>query len=228
MGGLDEVMGSNGALDVVGHLHEVSAGAYPLEIEIGGARVRAWLAPPTADRRSVGVWVNQPGDPPLAPLCAVVRVSYVIDGRPFGFLSTVIGRLDATRWVLAVPRSLDRGDRRGTRRVPISEEDGLRLRIDLGLDEPVVVCPRDLSCGGLSFSLPAALAPVEGTALPLRLLLGGESSIPLLVAVANVRADPGSPEGVVVGCRIIGASAFDQAALARVIVDLGRLGAEVA
>jgi hypothetical protein len=33
---------------------------------------------------------------------------------------------------------------------------------------------------------------------------------------------------VVVGCRIIGASAFDQAALARVIVDLGRLGAEVA
>ena len=67
MGGHEEVVGANGALDVVAHLHEVSAGAYPLEIEIGGARVRAWLAPPTADRRSVGVWVNQPVGPPPAP-----------------------------------------------------------------------------------------------------------------------------------------------------------------
>ena len=145
----------------------------------------------------------------------------------YSYLTAVAEVMDRNRWRLEFPRTIERNEQRiaARHRMGSSPTGGFRLRLDIdGSQYNQAIF--DMSTGGLGFIFdPSAIPITEGRALAANICLPDNSTIPVLIEIANVRPMGGGRKECIAGSSFIGLASSDHAILARALSDWGRRSA---
>jgi len=130
-----------------------------------------------------------------------VRLDVQRSEATWAFYTDTFGSDEDGHWILERPRVLRRQeDRRVHTRIPLAEDDGMRLTVPGSEACPVV----DLSKGGLAFRCDL-LSPWARMRIPFmaHLDVAEVGSIPVRVEIRNLRLDPAGSQTRLAGARIL-------------------------
>ncbi len=146
---------------------------------------------------------------PGTPVC----VEYTGPGDQYRFYSEVLS-VEPRGLRIALPRAVERNDRRLTERHPVPANAGFEFRAT-GLPDAPVFGVHDLSTGGMAlFDMPTP-APVSGDLMTGDLCLPGEEPIPMCLEVRHLQLRRGQ---LLLGSRITAITTLGRGRLAKFLV----------
>ena len=149
---------------------------------------------------------------------APVRADYEATADRYAFFSEVVEVVGPMCWKLARPTTVERKDKRLSRRIRVAGEQGFSLHLQVG-KELVQFSLTDMSAGGLGFTFdPAKSDLVAGQVLPGTLQMPGHRAVEVKLEIRHVRAGEGSH---VAGSRFRQVAYADRMALRRLVAAWG-------
>ncbi len=199
--------------EVVSHLFYAAAEIGAAVVELAGQPVEGVLAMPDPKTGTFAFFVAE-GQALRAPpeAGAVVRVRYVQGNANYAFLTVLAELTGPRRWELRFPRSVERNERRAAERRRVSGRAGISLQ-QLAPTARVIAL-YDLSVSGVGLIVSRADRTMRpGNKISGLLRLPGGADLDLRLEIRHSRPLPGDREAVIVGCRALGLSPADEAAL---------------
>jgi hypothetical protein len=175
------------------HLEFASGVIQVCVLSVGGQQVFGQMGPPDpvtgvfefkAHGRLEGIVIPpRPGAP--------VRVDYEAVADRFAFFSEVLDVRSPLSWRLARPTTVERKDKRLSRRIQIDGDSGFSLHLQIG-KELVVFPLKDLSAGGVGFGFDQSKTPLDtGNVLPGTLQIPGHRAVEVKLEIRHVRQNDG-------------------------------------
>lgn len=149
---------------------------------------------------------------------AAVRADYEAVADRYAFFSEVVAVSGPMCWKLAPPTTVERKDKRLSRRIQVANEKGFSLHLQVG-KELVAFQLSDMSAGGLGFSYDPEKTPLDaGHVLPGTLQIPGHRAVEVKLEIRHVRPVGGAH---VAGARFRQVAYADRMALRRLVAAWG-------
>lgn len=204
--------------DIQAHLIYASSEIPSAVLTVANLQVHGRLAPPEEDAGQVAFIVDSSLDglvnPP--PPGRALKVEYEGNEDAFTFFSEMVGTDLLKRWVIALPRTVERTNQRLVARhiVAGNPEFGLTVQIRTGRQS---VALRDVSNAGLSFSVHSGDAPAPGSIAEGTLEVPGLQAVEISMEIRHVRPVPGNASRSLVGVKFVQLPHAERTALARAL-----------
>lgn len=198
--------------DVLAHLAYVATLAVPAVLTGPGFRVRGTFLQPG----SAGCRFRPAPDESVAlpPAGTALRADYAGNADQYAFYSRFVWFAENGDWLLELPRTVERGDRRLNERHRVARTAGVTFRITEWADKPELVV-HDISMGGLAVIHEPPVRPmITEDLVDGELELPAEEPIRLCVEVRHVKQLGGPRPLALVGLQITAITTVDRDRLA--------------
>ena len=210
--------------EVISHLFFAAAEIGAVEIDLGPRTVPGALAFPEPSEGTISFYVSDAIERVDCPAeGGVVRVRYTRGNAAYSFLTEIRELRNDRCWELVFPRTVERTERRATRRYNVLGLPGFEVNLGTGDQQSRSLQMFDLSIAGLSIVFEpdrndiSPGQPIRGT-----LGLGPKIQIPFLAEVCHVRDLQGGSGERLAGCRIIGMNSKNRMSIGRTLSALAR------